>query len=186
MTEQQKPEVPLDKFGRRLPNKSGMGGKYHVPCSATDAVVIFNQNGRDKILLIRRKKNPFEGCLALPGGFTDYNESTENSVMREQLEETNVEGKIDRLVTVKSDPLRDPRMHIISVSYLIIPTKFNPDGSLYFKAADDAISADLYDILDVFNNQDKEDPSQKLAFDHLDIIKEAYGYYLLRSTMLNK
>ncbi len=41
-----------------------------------------------KVLLIQRKRSPFRNSWALPGGFVNRNESTEDSVLRETKEET--------------------------------------------------------------------------------------------------
>ena len=51
-------------------------------------VVIVNSEGN--ILFERRAKEPRKGKLALPGGFTSPDESAEESVARECLEETGV------------------------------------------------------------------------------------------------
>lgn len=62
--------------------------KYQLPSVAADAIVIRLVQGTDKntitnvveqlhlfeILLITRKNQPFQNCLAFPGGFVDYNE----------------------------------------------------------------------------------------------------------------
>ena len=43
-----------------------------------------------KLLLVRRKKDPFKGCLSFPGGKVDEGEKVEDAVKRELSEETNL------------------------------------------------------------------------------------------------
>lgn len=109
-----------------------------------------------KILLIKRKNEPFKGKWALPGGFVEYGEKVEDAVIREFREEVGIEAKIKKLLGVYSDPSRDPRGHTISIVF-ILDAKGTP------KAGDDAIDAKFFDI-------DKLPP---LAFDHDKIIEDA-------------
>ncbi len=126
---------------------------YRNPALAVDAVVI--KNGR--ILLVRRKNEPYKGKLALPGGFVEYGERTEDAVLRELREETVMEGKVKKLVGVFSDPGRDPRGHVVSIAYLIEPK------SEEVRAGDDAAECEWVRI----------ENARDLAFDHADIIKKA-------------
>ncbi|MEK6916295.1 MAG: NUDIX domain-containing protein, partial [Nanoarchaeota archaeon] len=64
-------------------------GKMQV---ATDAVVFTVEHDILKILLIKRKNQPFQGKFALPGGFVNPNEEFEDAVKRELFEETNVKN----------------------------------------------------------------------------------------------
>ena len=58
---------------------------YFNPSSA---VACFIRNSRGELLLVRRAKEPAKGTLDLPGGFIDMNETGEEGVAREVLEET--------------------------------------------------------------------------------------------------
>lgn len=126
---------------------------YRNPSLAVDAVVI----KKGKILLVRRKNEPYKGMLALPGGFVEYGEKTEDAVLRELKEETGMKGKIKSLVGVFSDPKRDPRGHVVSIAYLVEAE--NEDA----KAGDDAEACEWVKIEDL----------RELAFDHMDIVKKA-------------
>ncbi len=123
------------------------------PRLTVDGVIIKNK----KILLIRRKNEPFKGKWALPGGFVDYGERVEDAVIREIKEETGLDTEIEKLLGVYSDPARDPRGHTISIVYLLSPKKGIAKGG------DDAAEAKFFDIEHL--------PS--LAFDHEKIIKDA-------------
>ncbi len=61
---------------------------YFNPSSAV-AAIITNQRG--DILISKRAKEPAKGTYDLPGGFVDSYESAEQSVVREVMEECNVE-----------------------------------------------------------------------------------------------
>ena len=58
---------------------------YANPCSATAA---FIRNGRGELLVAVRGKEPAKGTLDLPGGFIDMDETVEEGMIREILEET--------------------------------------------------------------------------------------------------
>ncbi len=111
----------------------------------------------DKILLIKRKNEPFKGCWALPGGFIEYGESAEEAVKREIKEEANLEIKIKRLLGVYSAFGRDPRGHVISICYLA-------EGKGKEKGGSDAGDARFFSL--------DELKKEKLAFDHAKIIED--------------
>jgi len=125
---------------------------YNSPKLTVDGVVIKDK----KILLIKRKKQPFKGKWALPGGFVEYGEKTEDAVVREVLEETGLKTKISHLVGVYSDPDRDPRGHIITVVYLLNICNGN------LKSGGDVSDAKFFYLNHL----------PELSFDHKDIIKD--------------
>ena len=132
--------------------------KYKSPSLTVDGIVQID----DKIVLIKRKNPPFKDFWAFPGGFVEYGETTENAVLREIYEETNLKTKIKHLLGVYSDPNRDPRGHTVSVVYILEPV----EGTL--KGSDDAKDAKLFKIEDVKNLD--------LAFDHKKIFDDYIGY----------
>lgn len=115
---------------------------------------IINKDAR--ILLIKRKNDPFKDKWALPGGFVEYGETTEKAVIREIFEETGLNTKIKSLLGVYSDPNRDPRGHTVSVVYILEVL----DGTL--KGGDDASEAKFF----------QENQLPELSFDHDKIIKD--------------
>lgn len=66
---------------------------YFNPSSATVALIL---NDRNELLVCRRAKEPAKGTLDLPGGFIDMNETGEEGVAREVLEETGL--KVEKAV----------------------------------------------------------------------------------------
>lgn len=65
------------------------GFEYFMnPSSANVAFIL---NGKNELLVTRRKNNPAKGTLDLPGGFADIGETAEEGVIREVKEETGLE-----------------------------------------------------------------------------------------------
>jgi 8-oxo-dGTP diphosphatase len=124
------------------------------PSLAVDCVV-FDPAGR--LLLIRRRNPPFLGQYALPGGYVEYGETTENAAARELAEETGLAAIDLSLIGVYSDPHRDPRGHVVSIAYRIAVAGYDP------RAGDDAAEAEFV------ANWKKLD----LAFDHRSIVADA-------------
>ena len=61
---------------------------YFNPSAATVAFIL---NEKKELLVCRRGKEPAKGTLDLSGGFLDMNETGEEGVLREVLEETGLE-----------------------------------------------------------------------------------------------
>jgi 8-oxo-dGTP diphosphatase len=85
------------------------------PRLTADGIVVSDS----KILLVRRKFNPFEGRYALPGGFVEYGERVDECIIREVQEETGLRVSVDRLLGVYSAPDRDPRGHTVTLVYVL-------------------------------------------------------------------
>lgn len=125
--------------------------------------VIFGYVENDlRLLLIKRKYNPFQGCWALPGGYVDEHETIENAILREIKEETGIDTKnlyLEQLYTFGS-PNRDPRSRIISIAYycLVKPSDYE------LNASTDAEDVQWFSVNDLPN---------ELAFDHSNIISIA-------------
>jgi len=130
--------------------------KPETPLLTVDAVIIYEKNN---LILIRRKNPPFQGILALPGGFVDIGETVEEACIREAYEETNIKVKIKRLIGVFSDPKRDPRGHNVTVAFLCEPASKDEK----YIAKDDAVAIEIVKLEDLH--------SKKIAFDHFKIIK---------------
>lgn len=80
------------------------------PCASA----IIEKNGGS--LLIKRARTPLKGYWCLPGGVIEYDETPEQSVVREIKEEINLNIKIDRLIGVYLID-NDPRGNGIDVIY---------------------------------------------------------------------
>ncbi len=126
--------------------------KPQTPSLTVDILILFE----NRLVLVKRKNPPYQGKFALPGGFVDIGESTENAAARESFEETGLSVEIIKLVGVYSDPQRDPRGHTVSVCYLA-------KGSGKLKYGSDAASAEPFEL----------DSIPELAFDHNKMINDA-------------
>ena len=125
---------------------------YKSPRLTVDGAVLKEK----KILLIKRKNEPFKDKWALPGGFVEYGEKLEDAVVREVFEETGLKTKIIDLIGIYSDPDRDPRGHIVTAVYLLKIDKGRVKGG------DDAIEARFFNV----NNL------PDLSFDHKIIVRD--------------
>lgn len=103
--------------------------KYEKPSVTVDPVIFTVANEEEdnyrklpkkvlKVLLVRRSDHPFINCWALPGGFVDMDEDLDNAAYRELKEETNIEDIYMEQLYTWGKVNRDPRMRVISSSYL--------------------------------------------------------------------
>lgn len=122
-------------------------------------VFALSQDGL-RALFIRRKKDPFAGQWAIPGGYLEMDEAIEAGARRELKEET---GLVDLLfvseIGVFGEPRRDPRGRTISIAYMGV-VKGSPPA---VEGGDDAARAAWIDPMTI----------DGLAFDHDDILEEA-------------
>lgn len=119
---------------------------------------------KDSIVLIKRKHEPFQGMLALPGGYVNEGEKPIDAAIRELQEEVNIKVDIKSLrpVTVQSKPFRDPRNKWTTAH--VFTAKVDDLSSI--EARDDAESYVITPIKELYQ--------QKLAFDHLESISYIY------------
>ncbi|RLF60873.1 MAG: ADP-ribose pyrophosphatase [Thermoplasmata archaeon] len=125
---------------------------YRNPKLTVDGIIREDK----KVLLIKRKKEPFRNMWALPGGFVEYGERVEDAVKREVKEETGLDVKIKRLFGVYSDPDRDPRGHTVSIVFVLEIV----GGDL--RGGDDASDARFFPLNSL----------PDLAFDHRKILDD--------------
>ena len=126
---------------------------------AADAAVFTILHNELKILLIKRKNEPFKGKFALPGGFVELNENLEDAAKRELEEETGVKDIFLKKLLAFGDVGRDPRGRVIAIPFLALI-----DGeNVKLHATSDAELAKWRSIYNL----------PELAFDHKDIIDNA-------------
>jgi 8-oxo-dGTP diphosphatase len=136
-------------------------GKYVYdwprPMVTADAAVFSLADGKTRLLLIRRKHEPYQGRWALPGGFVEMEEDLPEAAARELAEETGLKNvPLEQLGTF-GKPGRDPRGRTITVVYFGLV----PDEGQEVRAADDAAQAQWFDITDL----------PAMAFDHDEIAR---------------
>lgn len=133
-----------------------MDGKFPIFSLTTDTAVFSFVGGELKILLIKRKYDPFAECWALPGGFVEQEEEILPAAKRELEEETGITGVDLHEFGSFGRAGRDPRGRTVSIVFytFIEPEKHN------IQAQDDAKEFGWFCL--------KELPP--LAFDHAEVI----------------
>lgn len=131
---------------------------YPVPLPKTpyltvDAIIEYG----NKIVIIERGKEPFG--YALPGGFVEVGEDVRTAVLREMKEETNLDVQIKDVLGIYSDPKRDPRGHTVTLVFICSASTDQRPAS-----GDDAKRLMLFDLSEI--------PTEKLVFDHAQIIED--------------
>lgn len=135
---------PLCKTQMKTRKESGVVREYcpqdgyvHYTNPAPGAAVLITENG--KVLLIKRKFEPFKGFWSLPAGFIEWDETPWETARKEAKEETGLDVEILDLFDVRH-VANDPRETIIFVIY----TARIIDGKL--KAGDDAAEAEWWPL----------------------------------------
>ena len=140
--------------------------KYKNPGAATD--IIIEKSGR--ILLVRRKEEPFKGKLQFPAGFVNYGETIEHAAKREVKEETGLNIRLLDILGVYSHPKRDPRGHVISTVFIAEIINGNP--TVNDKKEIESVA--FYDI--------KKLKKKELAFDNFRMIQDYLRYKKKKET----
>lgn len=125
-----------------------------TPVLTVDALIADPSRG---VLLIQRRRDPFAGYWALPGGFVEVGETVIDACVREAREETGLDVEPVAPLGIYSDPRRDPRFHTVSIVFLCRTSGRAP------LAGDDAADARWFAEL----------AGIPLAFDHALILAEA-------------
>ena len=87
------------------------------------------------VLLVKRNDYPFKDMWCLPGGFIRMDETTEEAARRVLASETNLHNiYLEQLYTF-DDVKRDPRMRIVSTSYMALVDKNQLKDKLASNAA---------------------------------------------------
>jgi ADP-ribose pyrophosphatase YjhB (NUDIX family) len=124
-----------------------------------DVVVFSVSAGSRRVLLIRRRQEPYKDKWAFPGGFVDIDEHLATAAVRELAEETALTGiDLEQLCTFGRVG-RDPRGRVITVVYV----GFCEDADCQIKSGDDAAEAKWFDV----------DALPEMAFDHEEMAAEA-------------
>ncbi|GLY51210.1 NUDIX domain-containing protein [Lentzea sp. NBRC 102530] len=129
-----------------------------------DLVILTLRAGELNVLLVERGVEPYQGEMALPGGFLEHDgEDLLAAAHRELDEEANLAGAVLHLEQLGAygDPSRDPRGRVVSVAHLAIaPGLPEPE------AGSDAAGARWQPVGAVLSGE------VRLAFDHLRILAD--------------
>ena len=87
------------------------------------------------LLLVKRDTYPYKDMWCLPGGFVKIDEDLDKAATRVLYNETNIKDiYLEQLYTF-SNPKRDPRMRVISSSYIALVDKRRLDGKISSNAS---------------------------------------------------
>ncbi len=142
--------------------------KYPLPAVTVDVVIFSLINRTLHVLLVQRKRWPFEGRWAIPGGFIRLDESLEEAARRELEEETGVRDVYLEQLYTFGDVQRDPRHRVISVAYIAL---VRADAQT-IRVSDESNDVRWFPV---------DQAPTPLAFDHDQIL--AYALSRLRSKL---
>ncbi|MFE2496808.1 NUDIX domain-containing protein [Streptomyces scopuliridis] len=129
-----------------------------------DLVILTLREGRLCVLLVERGEDPFQGMLALPGGFLNHaGEEILDAAHRELSEETALGAEwvhLEQLATY-GNAGRDPRGRVVSVAHLAIAP-----GLPEPVAGTDAMDAAWVPVNGVLSGE------VEMAFDHRRIVTD--------------
>lgn len=136
---------------------------FEKPSVAVDVLIFTIEEDTLKVVMVEREEFPYKGCLALPGVFVGIDESLEDAVKRGVEKETGLTDIYFEQLYTWGEVKRDPRMRIISVSYMALVSI----DQLCAKSANGKIREYLYPVADMLASD------EELAFDHKEIIAYA-------------
>ena len=116
--------------------------------------------GKFKVLLIKRKNQPFKDKWILVGGCAYNTETGEAAMERELFEKTKLKNIDFKMFDVFTDPHRSPLKRMIAIGYIGVS-----DASIIenFKQTEKASDADWFEI----------DRVPELGYDHKEILNKA-------------
>lgn len=91
------------------------------PRVAVGVVVVKNRS----VLLVKRGQDPGRGLWSVPGGLIELGETLEDAARREVREETGIDVRIEKLLDVANNIVRngqgETRFHYVLIDYLARP-----------------------------------------------------------------
>jgi 8-oxo-dGTP diphosphatase len=145
--------APQEQAAAHAPAQSA---QHEHPSVTVDVVILTMRKRRLEALLIKRKRWPYEGLWAIPGGFVARDESLEDAARRELEEEAGVRDVYLEQLYTFGDPQRDPRTRVITVVYYALIRA----DELHLVATDDAAESAWFPVYTL----------PPLAFDHENIL----------------
>ena len=120
------------------------------------------EKGIIKVLLIKRKNNPYKDMWALTGGALYNNEDIDSGLKREIKEKTGIENIKFDMFNVYGRIDRSPVMRMVAIGYIGV---IDSNRVSFLKETLKTSNADWFNI----------DNIPKLAYDHNEILDDALG-----------
>lgn len=136
---------------------------YKKPSVTVDLIILTIFENKLMVYLVNRDQSPFINMLALPGSFVSIDETLEEAVERCLERKVGLKNIYFEQLFTWGDVKRDPRMRIISVSYLALVSFEMLNKSL----GEQGINGHLFSVEEILSKR------INLAFDHGEIIKYA-------------
>jgi len=136
--------------------------------AVTVDIVIFRMVGSElEVLLVKRRRAPYAGRWALPGGFKEPDETLLAAARRELAEETGLRS-VRGLTQLQAygDPGRDPRGNVVTVAFV-----GRVSARARVRGGDDAADAAFHPVAEVLAGP------RRLAFDHAKILRDAVSVW---------
>lgn len=133
--------------------------KYEHAMVAVDVAIFTIADGELQVLLIGMKKEPFQGCFAVPGGLVHGDESLDDAAERHLREKTNMKDVYLEQLASFGEPKRDPFGRVVSVAYFALL----PNDKSALKTTGEYAEVGWFPVRKL----------PKLAYDHKKIIETA-------------
>lgn len=115
-------------------------GDFPRPSVTADNLIFAKDGDCFRLLMIKRGGHPCLGMWALPGGFSNPDETVDSAAARELEEETGITGLQLEQLGLFSTPNRDPRTWVMTCAFVSIAEMSD------IKAGDDADDARWFKV----------------------------------------
>ena len=116
-----------------------MGEENKIPLHVSIAGIVYD----NKILLIKRVKNPYKGLWSLPAGKVEFGEHPEETAIREVKEETNLDVELTSFICHKEIINMPGNYHGVVFYHLAKPKHLN------YKASEDVSEVGFFSIAEI-------------------------------------
>lgn len=163
--------------------------------SLTSDIIIFSVSSKEtdnyrktdeksmSILLVKRENYPFKDKWCLPGGFVKIDENLEDAPSRILESETNLDNIFLEQLYTFGDTDRDPRMRVISTSYMALVDKNRLVGNLSPNASwfDVILYEEKDNIVDIVLSNGEKQISLKIEKKLKEKTTDRYSFHVLEN-----
>jgi ADP-ribose pyrophosphatase YjhB (NUDIX family) len=134
----------MSKMGlKAMSDETDDAGCMVIPRAAVSAAIFC----KDRVLLVKRARDPAKGLWSLPGGHICTGEAAEDAIKRELREETGIEAKLFGPVAVKDVVQQNDRGEVIFHRVIIVYCGVMSGGRV--RASSDAADATWYGLAEI-------------------------------------